>query len=66
MTRPRKIVQYSLEGERLRTFNCIREAQDQYGLSHISSVCRGKRFSDGGYKWAYENDHEGIDYLRMP
>lgn len=36
-------------------FNSIREAAKYYNLveTHISRVCRGKRKTTGGYKWAY-------------
>ena len=61
MSKPRPVIQYDIEGRKLRTFGSIKEAQGKYGITHISSVCRGKRKQDGGYIWKYvttqENKH---------
>lgn len=54
----RKVIQYSLKYEPLRTFDSIKEAQAEYHISHISSVCRHKRRQDGGFIWRYMNDPE--------
>lgn len=37
------------------TFESIKKASEHYGIeaTHITRVCRGKRKSCGGYKWAY-------------
>ena len=60
MSTVRKIVQYTLEGERVTSYNSIREAQKIYGITHISSVCRKKRTSDGGYLWYYAEEEPGV------
>ena len=65
MTRPRKVVQYSLIGEKIRTYGSIREAQNELGITHISSVCRRQRVTDGGYRWRYENEKDGTTYIRI-
>lgn len=65
MTRPRKVVQYSMIGERLKTYSSIREAQEALGITHISSVCRRQRMSDGGFRWRYENEEDGTNYLKI-
>ncbi len=65
MTRPRKVVQYSLIGEKIRTYGSIREAQNELGITHISSVCRRQRVTDGGYRWRYENEEDGTTYIRI-
>ena len=49
----RKVVQYTKDERPLRLFNSIREAEAEYHITHISSVCRGKRRSDGGFIWRY-------------
>lgn len=49
----RSVVQYTKEMKKLREWNSIHEAQEQYNISHISSVCRGERLSDGGFVWRY-------------
>ncbi len=45
---------YDDHGNMIDRFDSIREAQDLYQCSHISSVCRGRRNRDGGYVWRYE------------
>lgn len=54
----RKVRMYSLEGEYLRTFDCLSDAARFSGVTDgsISRVCRGERFSAGGYIWAYDGD----------
>ena len=52
----RKVIQYTMDMEPVARFNSIKEAQDAYKLTHISGVCRGKRKSEGGYIWRYEED----------
>lgn len=51
------ITQHDLNGLLINTFNSIKEAQNHTGISnkHISSVCRGKRKTTGGYIWKYKN-----------
>lgn len=59
MSLARRVVQYTEDGAYVRTFDSIHEAQTYMNITHISSVCRHKRKSDGGYRWEYENDDEG-------
>lgn len=40
-------------GEILETFESITEAYKKTKIGHISSVCRNKRRTAGGYKWEY-------------
>lgn len=49
---------YSLDGEYLKSFDTIEEAAKHVGVSAqlIGRVCRGERFSSGGYIWAYEGE----------
>ena len=54
MSKPRKVIQYTMDGEEIRSYDSIREAQENTGVTHISSVCRRKRVSDGGSRWGYE------------
>ncbi len=49
----RKIVQYTKEYVPVRTYDSIREAEAEHHITHISSVCRHKRQSDGGFIWRY-------------
>ena len=52
----RKVMQLSMDGKELKTFNSIKEAAKHIGRkdgTHISAVARGKRNSTGGFKWKY-------------
>ena len=52
----RKVMQLSIDGKELKTFNSIKEAAKHIGRkdgTHISAVARGKRNSTGGFKWKY-------------
>ncbi len=49
----RSVVQYTRDMKKVREWDSIHEAQAEYNISHISSVCRGERKSDGGFVWRY-------------
>lgn len=51
----KKVAQYSLNGEYIKTYPCMNEAGRNTGIhsSAISMCCRGKRKSSGGYIWKY-------------
>ena len=52
----RKVMQLSMDGEELKTFNSIKEAAEHIGRkdgTKFSAVARGKRKSTGGFKWKY-------------
>lgn len=53
----RRILQYSLQGEYIKTWEKIQDAAEQNNLtsSSISHVCRGDRQQAGGYQWRYED-----------
>jgi len=50
-----KVNQYTINGEFVKTWGSIIEAEIALGVSHqhISKVCRGIRNQTGGYKWSY-------------
>lgn len=50
----RKVVQMSMNEEVIRVFDSVKEAQDTLKISNISSCCRGKYNSAGGFKWKYD------------
>lgn len=52
----RKVLQCTREGQPIKLYGSIREAEREHRISHISSVCRGKRRSDGGYIWRYAEE----------
>ncbi len=51
-----EVVQLNLNGEVLKTYKSIMEAQRETGVdnSNIGQCCRGKRNTAGGFKWMYE------------
>lgn len=54
---PRKVHQYSLDGEYIRSFDSIGEAARELGTrshSGIMKVCEGKLHTSLGYQWRYE------------
>lgn len=65
ITNKKKIVQYSLNGEKIAEFNSISEAKRQTGVIHIFEVLQHKRRSSGGFLWSYENElpHEYYEYI---
>ena len=50
--------QYDLQGNYIQSFTGVREAGETLGISsgHISSCCKGKRKTIGGYIWRYANE----------
>ena len=52
----RKILQCTKDGQPLHLYDSIREAEKKYHITHISTVCLGKRRTDGGYIWYYVED----------
>lgn len=50
-----KVNQYTLDGQFIKTWNSIIEAERALGVihQHISKVCKGIRKQTGGYKWSY-------------
>lgn len=62
----RKVNQYNLSGEFLKTFDTVKSAAQAVGINsnNISRACRGGRHSAGGYKWKYaekqKKNYKGI------
>ena len=55
----RKIIQLTLEGEHVRTFENSEEIKKNFGkIGHVIDVCTNRRKSTLGYKWVYANDYE--------
>jgi len=50
-----KVAQYDLEGNYIRTFNSMNEAERETGVwsTNISNACRGIYKKSGGFKWSY-------------
>jgi hypothetical protein len=51
----KKIIQYSMKGERIKVFNSIKEASKKCGIadSNLSSVLKGKTLTAGNFLWRY-------------
>lgn len=56
------VVQYSMDGDRMMTFNSLAEAERQTGVSHskISACCNRTRRSAGDYQWRYAKDKQDV------
>lgn len=48
------VLQYTLDGEFVKEWICMREAQRGTGIRGIDMVCNGKRKTAGGYIWKYK------------
>ena len=51
----KKVDMYSLQGDFIKTFDSILEAQEETKIkskSNITQCCKGKVFSAGGFRWA--------------
>lgn len=59
----RRVCQYTVDGEYIKTFSKITEAADAVGVHrhHITNVCKFKMISSGGYLWLYENEQNRIE-----
>lgn len=49
----KKVAQYSLDGQLIKVYPCIKIAIEEVGAPRISSCCKGKRKTSGGYVWKY-------------
>ena len=49
----RRVSQYTVNGEFVRTWINCREAQEALKIEHIYDACKGKRKTAGGYVWMY-------------
>lgn len=58
----KKVVQLTLEGKYIKTFNSVQDVSDAFNVSHqvISRICRGKegRTTSKGFKWIYLTDYK--------
>jgi hypothetical protein len=53
--RAKKVDQFDLQGNFIKSWNCIINAKTELNIFHIDQVCLGKRKSAGGYIWKYKN-----------
>lgn len=59
------VVQLALNNDFIREWNSITEAGNALlvNISHIPSVCKGKRKITGGFKWMYKEDYK--EYIKQ-
>lgn len=53
--RLKKVYQYTIDGELVKIWNSVKEAQKEYNNTHIADCARGERNKCVGYVWRYEN-----------
>lgn len=55
---PVRVIQSTKQGEYIKTFDSVKEAQLETGVDAGSIVkcCRGFMYSAGGYRWSYESE----------
>lgn len=58
--RSKKVIQYSKNGEVIKIWECIKTASEDLNIADgsISSCCRGKLKTAGGYIWRYYENNE--------
>jgi len=58
--RARKVIQYDLSGNYIKTYSCVTEAAEitNTRISRISDCANGKRLSSNGFIWLFEDDNE--------
>lgn len=52
-TLSKKVNQYDLDGNFIKTWGSILEAREYYNTNHISECCKGKLKQTKGYIWRY-------------
>lgn len=60
----RSVVQFDLSGNYIKTYPSIAIAAKGINIkthNHITSCCRGKRNSCGGFKWMYKEDYDKLN-----
>lgn len=50
------VYQYDLDGNLIKKWDCISDAGRSIGkpVTNITAVCRGKKFTCGGFRWSYD------------
>lgn len=51
--RARKVAQYTLDGQFIAIYDCVKMAEEHIGVSGVTGCCKGKRKTCGGFKWKY-------------
>lgn len=59
-TMSKQIAQFDLNGEFIREYPSIQQAQRETGLSHIWDCIKGERKTSGGFQWRYLDDCNNV------
>lgn len=61
-SRIRRVCKYDMEGNYIKTYNSVAEAELECGIfaTSISACCRGRQNCSGGFLWKYEDDNTDI------
>jgi group I intron endonuclease len=62
----RPILQYSLNGDFIKEWSSITEAQETYKTKHISACANGKRNNAAGYYWQYKTEGQIPQKINLP
>lgn len=56
----KRVLQFDLKGNLIKSWACIMDIERNIGINHrhISSVCKNKRKTCGGYIWKYKGDEK--------
>ena len=49
----KRVIQYDLDGNFIKMWDSIKDAQQTLKISHISRCCLGKSKTAGGYVWKH-------------
>ena len=62
-TMSKPVIQFDLNGNFVKRYTSIQQAQRENGFSHIWDCIKGKRKTVGGFQWRYENDCENVSVV---
>ena len=55
-SKAKRVKQFDIDGQYIKTWDAIVDAQKTLNIGHISQCCSGKRKTAGGFIWKYEGD----------
>lgn len=54
-----KVIQLSIDGEFIKEWESVSDAERKVRAFNIAAVCNNKRYTSGGFKWMYAEDYYG-------
>ena len=54
----KKVIQFDINRNFIKDWDCIMNAKRKYGSIHIEDVCQGKRKTAGGFIWEYKKEDD--------